>query len=71
MKGYPIPVKGQYTCNSMNVIYILKCPCGKCYVRQTSRSIKVRVNEHRSCICTYQNRSNEEKENADKFGEIS
>lgn len=46
-KGYPIYVKRQYTCNSTNVIYMLKCPCGKCYVSQTTRAIKFRLNEHK------------------------
>lgn len=28
MKGHEIPDKGFHTCNSHNVVYRLKCPCG-------------------------------------------
>lgn len=52
-KGYPIPTKGFYTCNTNNVIYLLKCLCGKIYIGQTSRPIKVRINEHKSHIRRY------------------
>lgn len=45
-RGHPIKIKDQHNCNSQNVIYLLKCPCGKYYVGQTSRAIKIRINEH-------------------------
>lgn len=68
-------MKGQYTCNSNAVVYVLKCPCGKYYVGQTSRAIKVRINEHKSSIICYLNKSVEERTELDriehKFGETS
>lgn len=74
-KGHTIPLKGQYTWNSSNVIYILKCPCGKCYVGQTSRMIKIRLNEYSSSIRTYLGKSSDERKAVDesvrKFGETS
>lgn len=60
-KGTPIYVKYQYTCNTNNVIYTLKCPCGKCYIGQTSRTIKIRLNKHRSAIRVYQNKTEKER----------
>ena len=38
------------TCDSMNVIYLIKCPCGLAYIGQTSRKLKVRISEHKSNI---------------------
>ena len=32
------------------VIYLLKCPCGFCYVGKTKRELRVRINEHKSNI---------------------
>lgn len=32
MRRHAIKIKGYYTCNSPNVIYGLKCPCGQMYV---------------------------------------
>lgn len=55
-QGYPIQHRGQYTCNSSNVAYLIKFPCGKCYVEQTSQAIKVRLNEHRSSIKQFQSK---------------
>lgn len=49
-QGYKIPIKGSFTCQSKNVIYVIKCPCGLPYVGQTSRSIKTRISEHKSTI---------------------
>lgn len=73
-KGYPIMTRGYYTCNSEGVIYLLKCHCGKGYVGQTSRSIKIRLNEHKSNIRTYHLKKQEydtkqNKEQKGKFGE--
>ncbi|OCT70301.1 hypothetical protein XELAEV_18037224mg [Xenopus laevis] len=52
-KGFPIKLNGHFTCNSTGVIYMIKCPCGLTYVGQTSRSIKTRLNEHKSSIRNY------------------
>lgn len=74
-QGHSIQIKGQYTCNSANVVYMLKCSCGQCYTGQTSRAIKVRLNKHKSNIRTYQNKSTEEREitvrSDGKFGETT
>lgn len=32
------------------VVYLLKCPCGVCYVGRTKRELKIRVSEHKSSI---------------------
>ncbi|XP_069481482.1 uncharacterized protein [Ambystoma mexicanum] len=39
-------------CNSSNVICAIWCSCPKLYIGKTERKIKVRINEHRSCIRT-------------------
>ncbi|OCT88361.1 hypothetical protein XELAEV_18016991mg, partial [Xenopus laevis] len=49
----PIKIKHYATCDTENVIYLLKCPCGKGNVGQTSRSIKTRIKEHRGKIRNY------------------
>lgn len=48
--GKTFAVKGKITCNTNNVIYLLKCPCGLGYVGKTSRPLKTRISEHRSNI---------------------
>eukprot|EP00079_Xenopus_tropicalis_P036647 XP_017950418.1 PREDICTED: uncharacterized protein LOC108647884 [Xenopus tropicalis] len=50
-------VGGFYTCDSKDVIYCVKCPCGLVYVGQTSRPIKIRLNEHKSTIRNYKPQS--------------
>lgn len=37
-------------CNSVNVIYLITCPCGLRYVGMTIRKIKQRICEHQSTI---------------------
>lgn len=64
LRGNQIPLKGYYTCNTKNVIYALKCPCGKLYIGQTSRAIKLRLNEHKSNIKRYSQKTI--KDNSDK-----
>lgn len=74
-QGHPIQLGSQFTCNSTNVIYLINCPCGKCYVGQTSRAIKIHLNEHRSSIRQYQNKRIQEREEQNKsdkkFGETT
>jgi hypothetical protein len=44
-------INSQFNCNSIHVIYIISCvKCSKMYVGQTGRSIKDRLNNHRSDI---------------------
>lgn len=45
--GKRYPIKGIITCNTKNVIYILKCPCDLLYVGKTSRSLKIRISKHK------------------------
>ncbi|XP_041420362.1 uncharacterized protein LOC121394192 [Xenopus laevis] len=52
-KGNIIRLKDFCTCETKNVIYMLKCPCGLAYVGQTSRSVKERIKEHRGNIRNY------------------
>lgn len=47
-RGVAIPACGYFTCNSGNVMYMLKCPCGRAYVGITSRMVQIRLNEHKS-----------------------
>lgn len=46
---------------------MIKCPCGKAYIGQTSRPIKIRLTEHRSRIRTYKQEN--EKVEKGKIGE--
>lgn len=48
--GKSFKIKGTITCNTCNVIYMLKCPCGLAYIGKTTRPLKVRISEHRSSI---------------------
>ncbi|OCT76285.1 hypothetical protein XELAEV_18031481mg [Xenopus laevis] len=49
-KGYEINLHVYATCMSTHVVYLLKCPCGLGYVGQTSRAVKIRIQEHKSNI---------------------
>ncbi len=31
-------------------MYLLKCPCGLCYVGKTKRELRIRISEHKSSI---------------------
>lgn len=48
--GVCFKIKGVISCNTNNVIYMLKCPCGLAYIGKTSRPLKIRISEHRSNI---------------------
>ncbi|CAJ0922348.1 unnamed protein product [Ranitomeya imitator] len=48
--GADIPIRGFFTCNSKQVIYAIKCPCGKVYVGETMQTIKERISHHKSDI---------------------
>ncbi|XP_041445717.1 uncharacterized protein LOC121402912 [Xenopus laevis] len=52
-KGYKVNMKHYATCNTSSVVYLLKCPCGKVYIGQTSRSVKERIKEHKGNIRNY------------------
>ena len=43
-------MKGRITCKTKYVVYLLKCPCGFCYVGKTKRELKTRIIEHKSNI---------------------
>lgn len=49
-KGNKIRLFTTATCDSMNLVYMLKCPCGQAYIGKTERKIKTRINEHKSNI---------------------
>ncbi|XP_062836681.1 uncharacterized protein LOC134298951 [Anolis carolinensis] len=38
------------TCNSNNVIYLLTCDCDLWYIGKTTRSLRIRISEHKSRI---------------------
>lgn len=48
--GKTYAIKGTITCNTSNVVYMLKCPCGLAYIGKTTRPLKNRISEHRSNI---------------------
>nr|XP_055053666.1 uncharacterized protein LOC129438772 isoform X1 [Misgurnus anguillicaudatus] len=48
--GKSFDIKGTITCHTSNVIYMLKCPCGRAYIGKTTRPLKTRISEHRSNI---------------------
>ena len=48
--GRKIDVKSIITCKTKFVVYLLKCPCGLCYVGKTKRELKIRISEHKSNI---------------------
>ncbi|CAJ0954363.1 unnamed protein product [Ranitomeya imitator] len=48
--GADIPIQVFFTCNSKQVIYAIKCPCGKVYVGETMQTIKERISHHKSDI---------------------
>ena len=49
-----IDVKSIITCKTTFVVYLLKCPCGLCYVGKTccktKGELKIRISEHKSNI---------------------
>ena len=46
--GYGIPEQN-------NVVYQSSCLCGKCYIRQTKRPSKIRIDEHKIIYCLMEN----------------
>ncbi|KAL2092169.1 hypothetical protein ACEWY4_011967 [Coilia grayii] len=50
LTGKKMYIKGVITCNTNNVIYMLRCPCGLAYIGKTTRCLKTRIAEHRSNI---------------------
>lgn len=48
--GKKFYIKDVILCSTTNVIYLLTCPCGLCYVGKTTRALKTRISEHRSAI---------------------
>lgn len=55
--GKSYKIKGVITCNTSNVIYMLKCPCGLAYIGKTTRPLKTRISEHRSNIRNHDSKS--------------
>lgn len=50
--GRAFKINGYHTCESRNVIYSIKCPCGLLYIGETSQQIKSRISKHKSTIRT-------------------
>lgn len=40
-----LKIKEHLTCDSLNVVYLLECPCGSRYVGHTSRKLKIHMGE--------------------------
>lgn len=55
--GKSYPIKGVISCNTNNVIYMLRCPCGLAYIGKTNRALKHRISEHRSNIRNHDQKS--------------
>lgn len=55
--GKSYRIKGVISCNTNNVIYMLKCPCGLAYIGKTNRPLKNRISEHRSNIRNHDQKS--------------
>lgn len=49
-RGFNIPIRGYYTCQSSYVIYAIKCPCGLVYVGETTQKVKDRIARHKYSI---------------------
>lgn len=50
--GKEYKVKYFIDSSTIHVVYMLKCPCGLVYIRQTKRCLKLRVAERKTAICT-------------------
>ncbi|CAJ0968011.1 unnamed protein product [Ranitomeya imitator] len=48
--GKQFRINGFFTCDSNNVIYVVKCPCGLLYVGETTQHIRDRIASHKSTI---------------------
>lgn len=44
-------------CQTNNVMYLLKCPCGLAYMEKTTRPLKTTILKDRSNICTHETKS--------------
>lgn len=50
-------IRQSFSCSSTNIIYLITCrKCRKRYVGKTTRTLRERINHHRSTILTDQNR---------------
>ncbi|CAJ0964705.1 unnamed protein product [Ranitomeya imitator] len=48
--GRQFRIRGFFTCDSNNVVYVVKCPCGLLYVGKTTQHIRDRIASHKSTI---------------------
>ncbi|OCT67322.1 hypothetical protein XELAEV_18038617mg [Xenopus laevis] len=48
--GTFIQLKHYAACDTCNVVYLLKCPCGMVYLVQTARQLKTQIKGHRGNI---------------------
>ncbi|CAB1330854.1 unnamed protein product [Coregonus sp. 'balchen'] len=45
-------IKYFINCSTTHVVCMLKCPCGFVYIGQMKRALKLRIDEHKTAICT-------------------
>lgn len=50
LSGRKFQIKQRFTCTSSYVIYMITCPCGICYIGETTQEIKCRIIQHKSTI---------------------
>uniref|UniRef100_A0A803JQT4 Reverse transcriptase domain-containing protein n=1 Tax=Xenopus tropicalis TaxID=8364 RepID=A0A803JQT4_XENTR len=48
--GRTMPIRKYFTCDSMYVVYLIKCPCGLAYIGETTQKVKDRIKQHKSNI---------------------
>ncbi|XP_073442130.1 uncharacterized protein [Dendrobates tinctorius] len=48
--GKRYQIKDFSTCDTSNVVYLIKCPCGLLYIGETTQSIRDRISKHKSTI---------------------
>lgn len=46
-------IKEFINCNSVGVIYAIKCNCNKIYIGSTKRMLKVRIQEHKRAVVNH------------------
>lgn len=50
MNGLSYTIRDFISCDTIGVVYALKCPCNLIYVGRTTRALKDRIEEHVRCI---------------------
>lgn len=50
LSGKKFQIKQRFTCTSSYVIYMIICPCGICYIGETTQEVKCRIIQRKSTI---------------------